>query len=130
MDPVTNNAANAAELKASLDAANTQIEALTARAEAAETALREHQFATRTDAVKTLFSDLGRQFSDADAKPYLEMSGEAFDAVARDLRAQFAASNKQEGRQLPGYLFHAQATGSTDRSEAQRIADHVNRPKV
>lgn len=127
VDPDTNAVA---ELKASLDAANAQIEALTARAEAAETALREHQFALRVAAVKTLFSDLGRQYSDDAAKPYLEMGAEAFEAVSRDLRSQFAATSQRPGRELPAHLFYAHATGDAERSEAERIAAHVNRPKV
>lgn len=128
--PVAHNTDAAAELRASLDAANAQIEALKARAEAAETALREHQFAVRAAEVKTLFSDLGRQYSDDAAKPYLEMSAEAFETVSRDLRSQFAATSRRPGRELPAYLFYAQATGDAELSEAERIAAHVNRPKV
>ncbi len=91
-----------AELKASLEQAQAEAKAATERAESAEGALEAARREQRMSAVKALFSDLGREFSDEAAKPYMGMSDETFAAVASDMRA---AKPK-----APENLFHAEAT--------------------
>lgn len=76
-----------AEMKGEIETAKAATLAEKTRADglAAQFALQAKQ--RRTDDVKQLFADCGREFKDEVAKPYVEMSDEAFSAVAKDLRA-------------------------------------------
>lgn len=93
--PMPDDSAQVAELK-------TQIEAANARATAAETALADYRKTTRLAAVKTLFSTIGREWDEAKASPYLNMSDEVFEAVSLDLQAHKPAADPE--------LFQATAT--------------------
>jgi hypothetical protein len=81
-----------------------QLQAQVAALTAENTALKEKAKAARTSAVKALFADLGREFKDEAAKPYIEMDDAAFDAISADLRASKKAA--------PSHLFNEEATGS------------------
>ena len=50
-----------------------------------------------------MFAELGRDPTDEAIKPYIALSAEAFDAVARDLRAMKPKASE--------HLFQEQATG-------------------
>ncbi|MBL0142653.1 MAG: hypothetical protein IPP91_11270 [Betaproteobacteria bacterium] len=96
------------ELQQEVDALKAKNVALEAekKAGADKAAALQEQFeasrrATRTEAVKTLFSAIGREFKEDDAKPYVEMSDEAFSAVSKDLAKKPA---------LPAHLSGEQAT--------------------
>lgn len=71
-DQVAKLTAGAAESKARAD-----------KAEAELTAMRE---ATRKKAVAELFADMGREFTDEAAAPYLKLGEAEFEAVAADVR--------------------------------------------
>lgn len=92
-----------AKLRADLDAKDTLLAALQAEVEAMKT--ESHRVATeaRLSAVKVLFSDTGSEFSADAAKPYLALSGEHFDSIAKNMRS---ARNKNTG-----HLFSVQASG-------------------
>jgi uncharacterized small protein (DUF1192 family) len=76
-----------ARLTRELGDAQAQLAAEKASREAAEATLQEVQASARLSAVKTLFADLGRDFSDDSAQPYLSLSAEAFALLAGELRA-------------------------------------------
>lgn len=103
-DPHTFVAAFAAELPSEEESLSTELESQiaalqkdnadlqaklaaekTAR-EAAESALTGVMAQARLNAVKALFADLNKDFSDEAAKPYLAIPDEAFAALAADLR--------------------------------------------
>ena len=86
-----------------LAALTAQVAALSARAEAAEADLSAAHTSARTQAVATLFADLGKPVSDQSLPHYLALSEEAFAALAADLRALKPT--------LPAHLFSEQATG-------------------
>ena len=67
------------EAKAHLDAV--------AQANALKEELAAFRANVRLNAVKSLFSDLHREFSDEAAQPYVEMSDVCFAAVSNDLRS-------------------------------------------
>jgi hypothetical protein len=105
-----------APVQASLDAANQRVTALETENGTLKTSAAAAAKDARLSAVKTLFADTNRQFSDEAAKPYMEMSGEVFSAVAADLRAHKST--------LPGSLFSHTATDGKGGAEAQAaIAD-------
>ncbi len=66
----------------------------------------------RTQAVKSLFEDLGREYKadDAEVKVFSSMPQEAFDATSKVMREQFKKSSAAPG--LPNNLFQHSATGS------------------
>jgi len=61
--------------------------------EAAEAQLAEERRARREDEVRHLFADLGREYTEEAAAPYVQMSDEAWQAVSRDMRAQAPAQS-------------------------------------
>lgn len=70
----------------------------------------------RLSAVKTLFADLGREFSDAAAKPYLDLTDEVFGFMAAEMKA--GASRKSDP-----VLFQEQATsGRPSDPQSQVVA--------
>lgn len=106
-----------ADSKARIDALQASLAEAQQAALDAEAKLSAFQSEARKDRVKALFSELGREYSEDKARPYLEMSDTAFAAVAEDLKA---AKPK-----LPAGLFSEQALdGQTD--EAAREA-HIAR---
>lgn len=76
-----------AGLKAGLKASNDALAAAERRATDAEGALSAVKREARMGAVKDLFQAIGREFSDAAAKPYLGMDDATFSAVAGDMKA-------------------------------------------
>lgn len=68
------------ELNATITAQGDELKALREKFEA-------HAKGVRLSAVKALFTDTGREFKDDEAAPYLAMADEAFDVLAKDLRA-------------------------------------------
>ena len=95
-------AKRAAGLQAATDAAT----AAESRATAAESALAAVKRDTRMSAVREMFASTGRQFTDAAAKPYLDMGDEMFSAVAADMVATTSTA--------PGHLFSEHATSGAN----------------
>lgn len=58
----------------------------------------------RLSAVQALFKELGREYSEEAAKPYLALSEEQFEALRKDL-LELAAHKPEQGNQLPQALF-------------------------
>lgn len=83
------------ELQQQLDAANQ-------RAETAEAALSDIKASARDADIRSLFSDIGKEYSDEAAKPYVGMSAKQFGAVAAQLREATPTP--------PANLFTEQAT--------------------
>lgn len=73
----------------------------------------------RTAAVKALFADTGREFTDEAAKPYVEMGAEQFAAVDKDLRALKPTA--------PEYLFSERAKGEPGTAKSPLVADAERR---
>ncbi len=73
--------------------------------------------ARREEKVRKMFADLGMEFSAEKAKPYLEMSESAIDAVANDLKSLKPAPAET--------LFADQATSGTD--EVQGLIDSMSK---
>ena len=68
-----------------------QLSAEKTRADTAETALSTYRTEARLSAVKVLFSECGLEFSDDNAKPYLDMSDLSFSAVSDALKTKTPA---------------------------------------
>lgn len=84
------------------------------RADQLEAQFATSRHAARTTAVKDLFQAIGQEYSDAAAKPYLEMEEATFAAVAADLRKRPARDPK---------LFSSQAKdGVQDDGTAPKTA--------
>jgi hypothetical protein len=81
-----------AALTAKLEAEAEQSKALLDRANALEAELSQFKSNVRQDAVKALFADLHRDYSDEAASPYLLMEDAVFAAVSSDLRSMKAPS--------------------------------------
>jgi len=75
------------DLKAQVENLTAQLAAEKTRADTAESALADSRKTARLSAVKALFSALDREYDDAKAAPYLEMSDAVFAAVSADLQA-------------------------------------------
>ena len=75
------------DLSAKLSAETEQSKALFERAVELETELNEFKEAVRLDAVKALFADLNKDYSEASGLVYQKMGNEEFAAVAADLRS-------------------------------------------
>lgn len=75
------------DLKAQVENLTAQLAAEKTRADTAEAALADSRNTARLSAVKALFSALDREYDDAKAAPYLEMSDAVFAAVSADLQA-------------------------------------------
>ncbi|MGB4498893.1 MAG: hypothetical protein WBI40_09345 [Methylococcaceae bacterium] len=70
----------------------------------------------RETEIKSLFSALGREYSEEKAKPYFEFSADQFKVVSADLMAQ----KGEQKPNLPEHLFSAQANdGETKPTEPQ-----------
>lgn len=106
----------AAQASTDASAINEQLAAAIKRAEEAETKLAALQLSARTDKVKALFSAIGREYSEADAAPFLQMDEVAFSAAAQ--LAQFKAPAP------PAHLFGA---GPIPKGESkEQPADDLN----
>jgi hypothetical protein len=106
------------DLQAKVDALEAKIADLAAerdnateRADKAEQAITDMKLSARTHAIKTLFAEIGREYSDESAKHYLALPDEVFEGIAADLRARKP--------QAPSHLFSEQATGSPGTGAAQ-----------
>ncbi len=86
---------------AMLETENVQFKA---DAEAAKKSARDAE-------VKSLFTALGREYSEATAAPYLSFNAEQFKTISADLIAQ----KGEQKPNLPAHLFGAQATDGTDK---------------
>lgn len=75
------------DLNAKLAAEVEQSKVLLNRANALESELKAFKASVREDAVKALFADLNKDYSETAALAYLNMSDEMFAAVATDLRS-------------------------------------------
>ncbi len=88
------------DLSAKLSAEAEQSKALFDRANALETELKSFKASVRLEAVKALFADLNKDYSEAAGLVYQCMSDESFAAVASDLRSlkpvNFSAALFQE----------------------------------
>lgn len=78
--------ARIAALEEQLATAQNAIRTANERADAAEAALSEMRASARTEQVKSLFSAIGRAFTEADAAPFLSMTDEQFAATDSVLR--------------------------------------------
>lgn len=83
----TQNADTIAALTAERDAAQARVAELEWQVATLSATVAGMQQTARLSAVRALFSDLGREFSDAAAAPYVALSAESFDAIAADMRA-------------------------------------------
>ena len=106
---------------AALEAQVEQLTAANAALTAEVSAFRAAAKEVRASAVKSLFADLGIEFSDGAAAPYLEMSDSTFSAVS--------AHMKSGRKSVPAHLFSEQATqGSAPAGEKSiLIADAERR---
>lgn len=88
------------DLSAKLSAEVEQSKALFDRANELETELKSFKSSVRLEAVKALFADLNKDYSEAAGLVYQGMSDESFSAVAADLRSlkpvNFSAALFQE----------------------------------
>lgn len=99
---------------ADLDDALKESDFLRDRSEKATAELTALKQAARLDAVKALFSDLGREVTDESVKPYLGLADEVFALMAADLRAVKAGKTDAA-------LFHDQATDGRDGSPESNV---------
>lgn len=111
--------ARIAELEAQASAATAELAARTAERDTARAELAAVQTAARTEAVRALFRDTGREFTDAAAAPYLALPADAFAALAADLRAVSARAGADPA------LFREQATGGTGAAAADPERDQA-----
>ena len=107
-----------AELNGKLEAAEAKFTAEKARADDAVAALATFKLEGRVAAVKALFADTKRDYKDDAAKPYLEMSEEAFAVVAADLRAS--------SKPADAHLFREQATNGDGSSDTPTTVEEIN----
>ena len=75
------------DLKASNEALKTEVSEF-------KESIKSIQLSQRTDQVKTLFSDIGREYSEDAVKPYIAMDDEMFSAIAKDMRESKPEPNK------------------------------------
>jgi hypothetical protein len=94
--------AKVAELETAVAALTQERDSAIAEATNLKQASEAHAKEVRMAAVKQLFTDIRREFSDDTAAAYLALSQDAFVAVSRDLRASQSLDQK---------LFSEQATG-------------------
>lgn len=78
--------------KADLDEMKIAFDAVSDRMESAMAELKALKTERRTDAVKALFADVGREFSAESAARYVDLSDESFEFVAAELRATATSS--------------------------------------
>jgi regulator of replication initiation timing len=97
---MADNAQEIIDLKSQLSAMREQAQALTqerdalrTRLEAVEAEVKAQHKAARLEAVRGLFSAIGREYSEEAAGPYMEMSAEGFAAVSADLRGMLGADS-------------------------------------
>lgn len=96
-----------ATLKTQCSDMQKQLDELQAAAKKATKCAREIE-------IKNLFTALGREYKEDDAKPYFEFSAEQFSLISQEL----LASKKPE---LPAHLFKAQANDGTETPREQGI---------
>lgn len=106
MSDAPDTAQRLAALESDLAAAQAATAAANQRADAAEAALSAMQASARLDAVKALFTAIGREFSDEAATPFVGMTDAQFAATATALRDTAA--------RVPEGLFHEQATAGAN----------------
>lgn len=85
--PMADESTRIAALEGQVATLTASLAAEKTRADTAESALADSRKTARLSAVKALFSALDREYDDAKAAPYLEMSDAVFAAVSADLQA-------------------------------------------
>jgi hypothetical protein len=113
--PATAAAANSGATMIELEQAQARVAELEAANATLTQQLAELRTAVRLQDVRALFVDVGREFSDDSAKPYLSLSDGDFAALAADLRAAFKPA---EGRNLPPGLTSSAFSGGAPASGA------------
>lgn len=96
--------------KADLDEMKLAFDAVSDRMESAMAELKALKAERRTDAVKALFADVGREFSAESAARYADLSDENFEFVAAELRA--TASRSFDDKLLGEVAVSGQDAGS------------------
>ena len=101
-------------------ALKTELAQFKAKVEQVEKSARETE-------IKSLFTALGREYSEEKAKPYFEFSADQFKAVSTDLIAQ----KGEQKPNLPAHLFGAQATDGAEKPttpviDTQAIYNQMN----
>lgn len=102
------------ELEAEVATLKVQNAELKKAAEDATTALAAFSKAKRSDDIKTLFSDLGREApkdDDAEVKAFAAMGDDSFAVMAKMLRDQFSKTKPAKPADQPQGLFSHQASG-------------------
>lgn len=117
--PPKENAMSPEELQARVTELEGQLAEERQAREAAEQTLRQSARQAREAEVRQLFADLGRDYTDEAAAPYVAMDAAAFAAVAKDMRAAV------EARKLDPALFSEQATGGADHADRQAVVDRL-----
>lgn len=99
-----------AEIREQLDVAAARIAELEAALEAATSKIAQAETAARMTAVRSLYTELGRDLDDESAAKFAAIPVDLWDVVAAQLRALKPAADAA--------LFHEQATGSTGNQAA------------
>jgi len=89
------------ELTARVAELQQQLDAEKQRADQAEQTLAEYRKEARLRDVKRLLSDIGVEYSEEAAKPYMELSDDAFSAMAEQVRARLKAAASDGGALFP-----------------------------
>ncbi len=92
-DQLTELTARVAELQQQLDAEKQ-------RADQAEQTMAEFRKEARLKDVKRLLSDIGVEYSEDAAKPYMELSDEAFSAMSEQVRGRLKAADHSQTAEL------------------------------
>ena len=105
------------DLKAKFAALEVEKAAEKARADDAESKMTEFSAAAKKEQVEALFSDIGKDYTDADAAPYLAMSSEQISAI----KGQFSAFKAN----LPDYLFNADQNKGQESSSINPLLENA-----
>jgi hypothetical protein len=100
------------DLKASNDA-------LTAKVAELEDSIKSIKASERTEQIKTLFSDMGREYSEDAAKHYMSLDSESFSAIAKDMR--------ESRSKVDEHLFSEQATGGQPQGEGLSLVGEMKK---
>jgi hypothetical protein len=101
-----------------------QAAASAARVAELETQAREFAARARTEEVRNLFAEIGREFNDQAASAYLALSPEQFAAIAADLRANAKPAAPAPDPTLFSHQATAGATVDTNDPKAIAAAAH------
>jgi hypothetical protein len=119
-DPQLETTMELQEALARIAALESDNQRLATEAKSASEALQAFSRARRDEAVRDLFSALGRVHTADAAAPYLAMDENTFSAVAADLRKLSVAK-----RPADSVLFSDLADGNTDTNEREQYVDAI-----